>query len=342
MRSELVDSTILDYEWQIRAHLLPFFGKMTLSEISVQDVDRYRQSKVREADNRRKAIEAGTPLRDKSGRVLRPLSATSVNKTITRLAQVLESAVEYELIERNVARGKRRKLKGTKFRGTSLDGAEPISALLDAAGKMDNDGRRTASHFRRPLIATLAFAGLRIDEALSLTWEQISLPARTMRVGSKTDAGHRTIDLLPILVDELLALKANTNPEPTALVFGSRTGAKQSYANIRGRVLAVAVEDANATLEAQGLPQLPEPLTPHSLRRTFISILLALGHEVPYVMEQAGHADPKVTLGIYARVMRRTPEDKAQLRALVEGTVWARLGADGAEPASQHHPAQAT
>ena len=58
-------------------------------------------------------------------------------------------------------------------------------------------------------------------------------------------------------------------------------------------------------------------------------------------MEQAGHADPKVTLGIYARVMRRTADDKAALRALVEGTVWARLGANGAETGSELHQKQA-
>jgi integrase len=50
---------------------------------------------------------------------------------------------------------------------------------------------------------------------------------------------------------------------------------------------------------------LPDGLTPHSLRRTFISLLLAIGEEVPYVMRQVGHADPKVTLSIYAQVMFR-------------------------------------
>ena len=39
---------------------------------------------------------------------------------------------------------------------------------------------------------------------------------------------------------------------------------------------------------------------------------------VPYAMEQAGHADPKVKPGIYARVMRRSADDTARLRALVE------------------------
>jgi len=43
-------------------------------------------------------------------------------------------------------------------------------------------------------------------------------------------------------------------------------------------------------------------------------------------MAEAGHADPKVTLGIYAHVMRRGPEAKAALRALVEGTDWAPMG----------------
>jgi integrase len=34
-------------------------------------------------------------------------------------------------------------------------------------------------------------------------------------------------------------------------------------------------------------------------------LLLASGEDVPYVMAQVGHADPKVTLAIYARAIRR-------------------------------------
>ena len=41
-----------------------------------------------------------------------------------------------------------------------------------------------------------------------------------------------------------------------------------------------AVERANALLEEAGRSPLPEPMTPHSLRRTFISILLTLGEPV--------------------------------------------------------------
>ncbi len=40
-------------------------------------------------------------------------------------------------------------------------------------------------------------------------------------------------------------------------------------------------------------------VTPDSLRRTFISLLLAAGADIPHVMAQAGHSDPKMTLGVY-------------------------------------------
>jgi hypothetical protein len=45
---------------------------------------------------------------DRDGQVFRLLGATSINKAISRLGQILEDAVEYDLIPRNPARGKRR------------------------------------------------------------------------------------------------------------------------------------------------------------------------------------------------------------------------------------------
>jgi len=46
-------------------------------------------------------------------------------------------------------------------------------------------------------------------------------------------------------------------------------------------------------------------VTPHTLRRTYITFMLAAGFDVPYVQDQVGHADPTTTLAIYARVIRR-------------------------------------
>src|SRR3954465_12403438 len=56
---------------------------------------------------------------------------------------------------------------------------------------------------------------------------------------------------------------------------------------------------------ARGLPPLPRT-TPHSLRRTYISIaLLANNFDVKWVMSQVGHADSKMTLDVYAQLEQR-------------------------------------
>ena len=57
-------------------------------------------------------------------------------------------------------------------------------------------------------------------------------------------------------------------------------------------MLAKAVTLANKQATTNGTEPLPEKLTPHSLRRTFASLLLALGEGPPYVMAQMGHTTP--------------------------------------------------
>ena len=55
-RYEWQPSTVCDYEWQLRGHLLPFFGNHRLSQITIAEVDRYRGEKVRESASRAEAL----------------------------------------------------------------------------------------------------------------------------------------------------------------------------------------------------------------------------------------------------------------------------------------------
>ena len=50
-------------------------------------------------------------------------------------------------------------------------------------------------------------------------------------------------------------------------------------------------------------------------------------------MRQVGHADPKVTLSIYAQVMYRGEGERERLKTVVEGSDWALLGTGGASEA---------
>jgi integrase len=69
------------------------------------------------------------------------------------------------------------------------------------------------------------------------------------------------------------------------------SGNAQNPSNVRNRVLTRAVERANGRREQEAKHPLPEGLTPHSLRKTFISVLFALGEDTPYIMGQVGHRD---------------------------------------------------
>ena len=80
-------------------------------------------------------------------------------------------------------------------------------------------------------------------------------------------------------------------------------------------MLACAVAVANAELKRRGEVALPDALTPHSLRRTFASLLVALGRDPAVVMRQMGHTSPQMTLGVYAAAMQWTDDERERLRA---------------------------
>jgi len=335
-KAEWRPSTRADYYWQLYRHLLPFFKAHRLSEITIAEVDRYRKTKVGEARAKAAEREKG-PLAleeyiDKNGRkrrrAPRPLSATTINKTITRLGQILEVALEYGLISSNPARGRRRRLRAQRPAPVWLDGAEHIEALLSAAGELDRQvllhgGRehRGGIAYRRPLLATLVFAGLRIGELTALRWRDVDLTGARLAVrAAKTDAGMRQVDLLPALLHELKLHKLHTSDTaPDTPVFASAAGTEIAQNNIRVRVLEEATRLANERLEAEGETPLPEGLTPHKLRHTFASILVALGVDPGSVMDQIGHADPGFTLRVYRHTMRRDAHQRDRLRLLVQG-----------------------
>jgi hypothetical protein len=129
------------------------------------------------------------------------------------------------------------------------------------------------------------------------------------------------VDLLPPLLDELTDLAARRQQSRDSLVFGTSTGGKDSASNVRRRLLAKAVERANAQLDDLGVEGLPERLTPHSLRRTFASLLVALGEDPGYVIDQLGHEKAEFTLSVDRRSMKRKDGERERLRALVEGSL---------------------
>jgi integrase len=313
---ELRDSTAETYLWHLRDHLLPHFQHHRLSEITIAEVDRFRQHKLAERERVRVAHAKGETR-------LRPLSNETINKLLTRLGQILDVAEERELIARNPMRvnTRNRKLKVDRPARSYLDSARQIGALLDAAGELDRDARSDHRHMaRRAMFATLVFSGMRLGELLALRWRSVDLADGWLYVGrSKTDAGVRRIKIRAALRDALLEHKANAEKvDQDALVFGTASGKPHAQSNVR-RTMANVVKRANERLDDAGQAPLPR-LSPHALRRTFASVMFALGESIPVVMADGGWADPKVALTVYAHAMRRDDADNEALRALVGGS----------------------
>jgi integrase len=214
-----------------------------------------------------------------------------------------------------------------------LDSARQIAALLEAAGELDGEAYSNRRHVaRRATLATLGFSGVRLGELLALRWRDVDLADGWLYVGrSKTDAGVRRVRIRPTLRDELLELRANPEraQDSGALVFATSTGKPHSQSNVR-RMMALAVNRANTRLEQAREAPLPR-LSPHALRRTFASVMFALGESIPVVMADGGWPDPKVVLTVYAHSMRRDHAKNDALRELVKGS---KIGSNGSEPES--------
>ena len=331
-RHEWAERTVADYRWALSLHLLPHFAGMRLSAIDIKAVDDYKTAKLAEGERRATAIAAGKPLRGEDGKALRPLGPAQINKTLKRLSQILEIAEEYELIPRNPARGQRRRAKAPK---TLRSWVEPEQALALI---------ESGSTYMRPVIATLLGAGLRVSEAVALDWSDVSLPTRTLRVGkAKTAAGtYREVDLPGGLVDELTEWKMRGAPElaewqaahpdggaPLFLSAHAGRVRRQSAANVARR-LKTAIRGANRRLEAQGIEPISERVTPHSLRRTYASLRAASGDDPVYIAEQLGHTDPRFTLTVYTKaVKRRVKLSDMHLSEYEKALAWAALPGGG-------------
>ncbi len=171
---------------------------------------------------------------------------------------------------------------------------------------------------RRAVIEILGRGGPRASELCDVKIGHVRLHdprgARFRIPDAKTETGIREVQMTPDLVetvvdhlDRLRRMGAPTGPDDH-LVPNLR-GGRMSYGRVE-EIVREAAQRASERLTAQSLPPLPHT-TPHTLRRTYISIeLLANNFDVKWVMSQVGHADSKMTMDVYAQLQQRAQRDR--------------------------------
>jgi integrase len=231
------------------------------------------------------------------------LSGSSVHGTLTALSAMFRFAARRDLVESNpvrlLDRNDRPSTKRTK-EPRYLDRAE-IDRLLAALGE----------EFR-PVAAVCAFAGLRISEALALRWQDIDFDMGLLHVpGTKTAASRQPVPMTSTLETELRRHRASRPGVGEALVFRTASGRPHSRHNA-GRAIRVAGDTAG--LNADGAKK----VSPHDLRHSCAGLLLAAGVPAPRVAAIMRHADPRVTLMVYAGLVE---SQRAELRDDLESAL---------------------
>lgn len=280
-RAEIAGNTQADYMWRIN-HILVELGREATATINAMRVDEFRQK-----------------LGGKN------LSPRSVNMVLDVLAQALDDAVDYKLLDANPARGKRRRMKVGKPTRTFLE-PDMVLDLLDEAGEWEASLPPHQRYGRRALLALMVTSGgPRISEVTAADRGELDIPAGRWHVPeSKTDAGARDVELTAFALDELRTHLATRKPGAGQPLFPTRTGGRLNPSNVRNRLLAECVDRANKKRATAGKRLLPK-VTPHTLRRTWASLALLAGRDVRWVMAQCGHTDARLTLQVYAQVVQR-------------------------------------
>lgn len=198
--------------------------------------------------------------------------------------------------------------------GAELGCAESTAIYLSRVAPRPDAPRR-----RRAMVIVLALTGARASEHTNLTWARVDhTHGRIVVDDAKTEAGVREIYLSPFVRKELALYRASLphEPDPGDPVFQVRGGGAGDRFNL-GRRLKHIASVAAELRSAQGLAPMPARVTPHTFRRTFITLSFQAGKDLVFVQSQAGHADWKTTLEIYTQQSGRSIDPR--IRELLDG-----------------------
>jgi integrase len=296
-------STLLQYQQHLDLHITPLLGAVRLSQLTVPTVRTFEDQ------------------------LRTDRSPAMVRKILGSLGAILADAQERGLVAQNVVRSLRRRRQRGKDRhadkrakgrlkvGVNIPTPDEIRAIITHL-----DGRW------RPLLLTAIFTGLRASELRGLRWGDVDLKRGEIHVRQRADrfhkighpkseAGERTIPLLPLLTSALREWKLACPKGELNLVFPNGRGHIESHSNILKRALHPVQIAAGVTKAGKakytGL---------HALRHFYASWCInrradgGLERPLKNVQERLGHASIHMTADRYGHLFPRG-DDRAELAA---------------------------
>jgi integrase len=214
------------------------------------------------------------------------------------LKACLAQAVELEVIGSNPINRVRKPHWTPKQR--TYWSTEEASRFLHAA--------LTSSTYYSPLFAVLTVTGLRVSEALGLTWSDVDLEKRQLQVERalvrcegryilmtqpKTKAGRRTVSLPAAAVAAFEQLQNRNAINRSDPIFRTLRGTVPLHSDLRKRLAELC--------QRSGVPI----VNVHGLRHVAAMLALEATGDAYLVQQRLGHSHISVTLGIYGYTPRQ-------------------------------------
>lgn len=300
MLTGIEPGTRAGYVAQAEISFLRVLGEIPVDAIERTDVGRWVAWQEKQPSKRRKG---------------ETVAAKTVKNYHALLSSVLKAAMDAKLRDDNPAY-KMRLTKGQKRPNVFL-APEQFHTLL---------------HFVRPhykpLVFFLASTGMRWGEATALTWSDLTLwtnPA-TARVDKawkkaakgapllgipKSSRANRTVSMHAALVR---GLPPRGDAPADALIFvGPQSGTRIWYPRFNASTWNSAVAKATdrELCESLGLTPLHRRPTPHDLRHTHASWMIAAGVPLPYIQARLGHESITTTVNTYGHLVPDAHEQMA-------------------------------
>ncbi|MGD0747568.1 MAG: site-specific integrase [Acidimicrobiales bacterium] len=264
------ESTTAREELTLRLHILPTLGEQRLERVGPPDIQR----------------------------LVKAWSAEQAPRTVKRNYEVVRAMFGYAVRNDWLARNPCRNVHLPSIEGTRRFDLTPEDVTRIAA--------QVAVEYR-PMVWIGAVLGLRWSEVAALRVGRLDLSNQRLTVAEavvrgtggrnvfgppKSKAGRRTMFMPTAIADMLqrhLEHAELSDTDTEALVFTDDEGGALRYSNWRRRVWVPAVTVAGC--EGAGF---------HDLRRLNATTLVVEGIDVKTAQTRLGHADPRVTLSIYA------------------------------------------
>ena len=272
------------YQGYLKNHLLPYFGKLKLCQITPLAVNEFVAQEL------------------ETGR-----KNSTVNKYTKLMSQIYSFMIDMDVVVKNPL---------ARIKSLKEERNEEIRSLSTEETKMLLSKTKDIYPDFYPLLFTALFTGMRQGELMGLTWDSINWITRKItvdknfthgRVGTTKTGKIRKVDMSLELVKVLKEWRLACPKGEHNLVFPNGDGGYQDANNMIKRRFKPALNRAGI-----------DSLRFHDLRHTYASLLLANGAPMKYVQHQLGHSSIKMTMDLYTHLL---PEVNEQCVNLLDNIV---------------------